>query len=274
MRVAVGDVRRAGEAIDLRDADVSGRTVVAAVRAPSDDRVQCPAPGPVHEYVGHVHGDVSVPVRAAVAAAARSTGATAPQEEDVAAAESARADVSVPDVDLAAARERVASAGDEEAALRERVARLSGRVEARREAGEPTAEAEAALADAARALSESETERLAAEQALDRARERARAARDARERRLALADRADNLRREARAHLASEHYDRFRAAVAAVPGDADPGDGPAAFEGDDVTAALAVARMAAVDAPVVVTDDLFDDAATARERLDAPVVLV
>ena len=60
----------------------------------------------------------------------------------------------------------------------------------------------------------------------------------------------------------------------AVPGDAEPGDGPEEYDGDDVTAGLAVVRMADLAAPVVLDCRRFDDAETARECLGAPVIRV
>ncbi|MFB6120024.1 MAG: hypothetical protein ABEJ68_02775 [Halobacteriaceae archaeon] len=274
MKLRFDGLDASGRAVDARGAEVSGAAVAAAVRDPDDGRVRCPDPGPVHEYVGHVRPEMATPVRAAVAAAARSRGATAPEDEDAAELDADRERIDVPEADVAAARRRAATAGADVADLREEVARLRGEIEARRELDADAADAEAALADATRRLSEAETERIAAEQALERARRVARDARDARERRLALADRADNKRREARERLARDHYGAFRDAVAAVPGDADPGPTPAAYEGDSVTAALAAARLADVRAPVVLACDRFGSAAAARDCLDAPVVLV
>ncbi|MFC6990001.1 hypothetical protein ACFQJD_17205 [Haloplanus sp. GCM10025708] len=176
-------------------------------------------------------------------------------------------------IDVAAIRRRVAEAGDDEAHLRERVAALRGRVQALREAdGETAADAEAELESAITELSEVETERIAAEQSLSRAEARERAARDRRERRLELADRLANLERGARADLAATVYDEFTAAVATLPGDGDAGGEPGEYDGDAVTAALGVARVAPLRAPVVLAADRFDDAATAADRLDAPVV--
>lgn len=273
MRLRFG-AERTGPAIDLRAVDVDGATVAAAIRDPDDDRVESPAPGPVHERVGHVHADVSVPLRAALAAAARSRGRSAPQDDAIAAAEAAIADADPVETDLTAARRRLATAEADEDALRERVARLRGRIEARRAVGEATEAVENEREEALRELSTAETERLAAEQALAAARERAREARDERERRLRLADRADNLRRAARERLAGELYPAFADAVERVPGEASPGTEPAAFAGSEATAALAVVRVARVAAPVVVGGEQFGSAAAARERLDAPVVLV
>jgi hypothetical protein len=147
-------------------------------------------------------------------------------------------------------------------------------VQALRETGADPADAEAELATATRELSETETERIAAEQALERARDRAETAHDRREKRLRLRDRKANLERAARDHLARQVHAEFRDAVAAIPGEGSAGTRPGAFEGDDATAALAVARVADLDAPLVLAVDRFASATAAADRLDAPVLHV
>jgi hypothetical protein len=69
-------------------------------------------------------------------------------------------------------------------------------------------------------------------------------------------------------------HDDFAAAVAAVPGDAHVGDEPAEYEGDPTTAALAVARVAEVRAPLVVSCGRFRDADAAVDCLGAPVIRI
>lgn len=268
--------------------------------------VRCPDPGPVHDRVGVVAPDATCRVRPALAAAARSRGLTAPQADEIARLERRIVDLDVPAVSLRDARRRVAEAAGSETELRERVAALRGRVQALREADADPTDAEERLVEATRRLSEAETERIAAEQVLDRARERAESARDDRERRLRLRDRKANLEREARAHLARQVRDEFADAVAAVRDDGSVGaerdgdvierdsneaaagatseDGTAAAirDGgpsprsppDGVTAALAVVRVADLDAPVVLACDRFPSAAVAADRLDAPVLYV
>lgn len=270
MRLVVDGDPLEGRAID---AEVEPARLVQAVRdgtAP-DLRVDAPTPGPGHGPLSVVPArDRSS--RVLVAAAARSRGHAAPQDRELAAVERRLRELTVPDVDLAAARRRVAEAGESRAELRERVATLRGRLSARRETGAPTGEVEAAIADATRRLSEVETERVAAEEALAAARERAREAREVRERRLRLQDRAANLRRAARAHLAAEVDDAVRAALARVPGEAWPADSPGQFEGDPVGVNLAAVRVADLDAPVVCVCDRFDSAAEAAAVVEAPVV--
>lgn len=273
MRVEVGGRTFEGRAVDLggrADADA----VVAAIRGePAGGvAVECPDPGPVHEHVGHVRAGMALHLRGALAAGARSLGETAPQREEVEAVRAELSSLSVPAADVDEVRRRVAEAGVSVERLRERVATLRGRVRALDETGEGSEAARADLREAVRELSEAETERVAAEQLRDRLEREARDRRDRRERRLELEDRVANLEREARAHLTESVYDRFRAAVEALPGDATAGDGPGKYDGDAVTAALAVARVAAVEAPVVVAVDRLGDAATAARRLDAPVV--
>lgn len=275
MRLQVGGARLVGEAFDVPGADPD--RLLAAVRSPDDPLVACRSPGPLHRHVGHVHPERSLRVSAAVAAAARSLGARAPQDAEVAAVEAELRGIESAAPDLADARRRLAAAGADRDALRERVARLGGRLSALREADadpEAIAAVESDLDEANRRLAEAETERVAAEQTLARVRAAARATRDERERRLELEDRAGNLRRAARRHLVEAHYERFAAATAAVPGDADPGTAPDEYRGPSTTAALALVRMGRVRAPVVLDVDCFPSASAARARLDAPVIRV
>ncbi|MFC4448621.1 hypothetical protein [Halorussus aquaticus] len=227
--------------------------------------IDCPDPGPVHDHVGVIRADMDLSVRSALAAAARTRGYTAPQADELAAVRERRDALDVPETDLERARRRVADASDATEEMRERVATLRGRVQALRDADADPADAETELADATRRLSEVRTERIAAEQALTEARDRARANRQRRRERLRLADRADNLRRAAREHLADEVRDAFADARDAVPDD---------DLGEVVEAALAVARVAAYDAPVVLAreTDPFESAAEVAEWLDGPVI--
>lgn len=275
MRIEVGGRSGAGRAVDLGGA-ADPAAVVRAIRgeAVAGVAVDCPAPGPLHEHVGYVREGMTTDVRGALAAAARSLGEAAPQRAALDAVRAELADLSVPDADLDEVRRRVADAGTAEERLRERVATLRGRAGAFEAAGDAEAAAEAReeLLAAASELTEAETDRIAAEQLHDRLEGEARALRDRRERRLELQDRAANLERAARERLADAVYDRFRSAVAALPGEATAGDAPGDYGGDPVTAALAAARVGAVEAPLVVATDRLGDAATAARRLDAPVV--
>ena len=271
------------------DPEAVGRAVRGGA-GPVD--VDCPEPEPVHEYVGVVRPGMGLSTRTALAAAARSRGLAAPHDEAVASVREELAGLSVPDagaeagVSPAAARRRLAGTEREVERLRERVATLRGRVQAAREAGHDPDEVQAELTEAARALSEAETERAAAREALDRAEERAREARDARERRRRLQDRAANLERAARAHLVDRLEDEFERALDALPAEggrsrpAEPApsrpDSPDRdpFDADPVAAALAVARVADLRAPVVLACDRFETPEAAADWLDAPVVRV
>jgi len=273
--------QRGNTAVDL-EAEVDPRTVARVVRGEAVDglrdgplegiHVAVPDPGPVHEYVGVIDGTDDPPLRAALAAGARSLGRTAPQDDAIAECEARLEEIDPPTVDVESARRRVAETGDRESRLRERVAQLRGRVQTLRERDDEGAleDAESKLAAATAELTEVRTDRIAAEQVLERATNRAREARDVRERRLRLEDRLGNLRRRAREHLAREVHGEFASALEAVPGEGNPGE----YEGDGTTAALAVARLADLRVPVVVACGRFPDAATAAATLDASVIRV
>jgi chromosome segregation ATPase len=273
MRVDRDGVERRGPAVDLRETDVDPAAAARAVR--EGTWVTCPDPGPVHERVSPVGPATTLSVRAALADAARTRGAAAPEDEALAGVRAELAALDPPAVDCAEARQRVAEAGDREAALAERVSELRGRLKALEETGNGTEadDARSEREEAVERLAEVRTERIAAEQALSQAREQAREARDARSRRLRLEDRAKNLRRDARDRLAASVRDAFAAAVDAVPGRGEV-DEDGRFAGDPVTAALAVVRVADLDAPVVLACDCFESPAAATARLEAPVIRV
>lgn len=269
MRVECGGVVREARAVDARDLDLSRANAVAAIRGiAAAVSVACPDPGPAHERIGEIHPEISVSTRAALAAAARSRGHTAPQDDRIAEVESELAELSVPSASLRSAREAVADRAEEVERLDERVAELRGRVRTLREREVEADEAEAELAAATRELTDARTDLIAARERHEAAAETARAARDARERRMKLEDRLANLRRAARESLAKTVTDEYRNAVAAAPWStpADP------FEAGDVTAALAAARIADLRAPVVLSCDRFRDPSAAADWLDAAVL--
>jgi len=309
--VQTPDRRLSGRALDLREwtgTDVDAEGLVAAVRrnqgdsdeAPADEgavsdpkeakaeaeveeaavehpvAVACPDPGPAHEYVGLVEPGMALRVRTALAAGARSRGLSAPQDEDLASVRTELADLTVPEADAAAARERLAGTESAVTAGRERVATIRGRIQAARDRGRETDDLREELRAAARKLSEIETEHAAAREALEQAERRAREARDARERRRRLEDRAANLARAARSHLVDALREEYVTALAAVPGSDRTGDpgGEEPFDADPVSAALAVGRVAQLRAPVVLAVDRFASADAAADWLDAPVVRV
>lgn len=287
MVVTIGGVSLRGRAIDLRGAGVSSERLVAAVyRAsvpgvaslcPPTVQVDCEPAGPVHEHLGSIPPrGTSFDLYDALVAAARSNGIVPPS---VGLLERTRAELAAVShglecVDRVSAKRRVADAGARERRLDERVATLRGRLEALREVGADTTAVEADLADAVGALTEVETERIAAEQRLEQVERAARTARGRRQRRLRLADRVANLRRRARHELVTAVFDEFVDALAALPGDGEVGSDVASYEGDRTTAALAVARIARVDAPLVLSAERFGSPAEAATRLDAPVIRV
>ncbi|MEF8774604.1 MAG: hypothetical protein V5A37_07790, partial [Halobacteriales archaeon] len=205
MRVLADGAVLTGRAVDCRPLAVDGRALVRAIRgAASPATVRAPPPTPVHEYAGHLREGVSVSVRAALAAVARGRGAAAPQDDELAAVEASLADLDPPEVDLAGPRERLAAAADADVdRLREEVAASRGALQVRNGAAAESPDAGDGLTEAIAELTEAETERVAARQAFERARGEARRARDVRQRRLRLQDRAANLRRAAREHLAA-----------------------------------------------------------------------
>ncbi len=270
MRVRVADETRTGTVVDLRNHDLEITAVAEAIREENADSpvaIDCPSPGPAHAHVGAVRAGMAWSLRPALAAAARSRGHVPPQADALADVRDLLDDLDAPAIDLRDARRRVAETTDAAEQLREEVATLRGRVRALREADADPTSAEADLAETTRLLSEAETERIAAEQTLARAREQARADRERRRERLRLEDRAANLRRDAREALADEVRDAFEESRAALPdGEAFP---------EPVGPALAVARVADLDAPVAVGSvGPFGGVDAVAEWLDAPVVRV
>jgi hypothetical protein len=290
VKVVYGAWSATGTAVDLRERGLTAETVLHAVRCDgavgtgtstqgggATLRIDCPEPGPVHGTVGVLGGDVAVRPREALAAVARQRGLTPPDADRIEELERELASVDTDDgaaSERQRARRRVSEAGSREAELRERVASLRGALRERRRLDEPTEELERELGEAARELTDVETDRIAAEEALAAARRAARDARDARERRLAIEDELANARRAARAWLVTRVADEFADALAAMPGEAVPGETAGTYEGDDVTAALAVVRIADVAAPVVLSCERFASAEAAAAALDTPVLTV
>jgi hypothetical protein len=272
-RCRVGDVVRHGRAITVECA-VDPQRLRRAIRNPGpapDDRVAvvAPAPRPVHEHVGHVHPEMGVKIRTALAGAGRSRGLTTPRDDELAAIRGELASIAVDTGDTAPHRRAVAETAAETERARERVAAARGRLEAAREHGLDVTEAASELEAAVRELSEVETDGVAARQRLDRARAAARDRRETRERRFRLEDRLANVERAARAHLVARLRESYADAIDAVPGSGRVDD---PFAADPVTAALAVARVGALSAPVLLDCDRFGSGARASEFLDAPVI--
>jgi hypothetical protein len=278
MKVRVADETRTSRAIDLREYDLAVAALADAIRgdeaADSAVAIDCQSPGPAHTHVGAIHAGMAWSLRPALAAAARSRDHAPPQADALAEVRDLLDDLDAPTIDLRTARRRVAETTDAAEQLREEVATVRGRVQALRAADADPTDAEADLAETTRLLSEAETERIAAEQTLARAREQARDDRERRRERLRLEDRAANLRRSARKSLADEVRGAFEVAREKLPVDAEP----------PVSTALAVARVAALDAPVVVgavesfgsagVVESFGGVDAVAEWVDAPVIRV
>lgn len=271
----VGEVVRRGRIVSV-SRDVDPATVAAAVRDGSRHwngktvAVAADPPTPVHEHVGCLREGMGLRTRTALARAGRTLGLSTPYDAELREVREALAPTNSDGAERLAEnkREAAAEAGATET-LRERVAAARGRLAVRREHGLETAPAEADLAAAVRDLSEAETSAAAAAQNLERARTKRQERRDELDERFRLEDRAANLERDARAHLADRLRERYAAAVADVPGGPSTGD---PFAVDGLTAGLAVARVADLSAPVVVACDRFDSPARASEWLDAPVI--
>lgn len=287
MRLVVGDTVREGRAVDASDLPVSLDAALAAIAdaganatdgGDTEVVVESAAPGPVHEHVGGVTAGMDLSVRSALAAAARSRGVTAPQDDRIETLRERLATFDPEPVSTRKQRRAVAEAGETVEQLRERVAALRGRVRALEEADADAGDARADLSTAVQRLSEAETDRIAAEQRFDAARAAARETRDARDRRLRLEDRLANCEREARSHLIERVAPDFAEAVAAVPGGdtattaASATTEPLLPDVQPVTGALAVARVADLSAPAVLACDRFETPARAADWLDAPVL--
>jgi len=263
--VSETDGRRVREWAD--ETPESGETTV-------DPEPAIPEPAAV---IGRVPTGASF--RRELAAAARTLGLSSSIRDELIEIRDAIAAIEVERVDLDAPRRRVAAASGEEERLKERVAALRGGVRARREIEAETDGALDDLESAAAELSAAQSERIAAEQALRRARERAAAARDDRERQLELRDRLRNRRRDARRELARKVYPGFRDALSGVPGvdPPDAGTEPAAYGGPTLAASLAAVRLAALDGPVALGAEAIEWLAERGEAapesvIDAPVV--
>lgn len=285
----IGAVVYCGRAISL-PRTVDPAAVVAAVRANGDGAeqpatgritVDCPPPQPVHEHVGYIHPEMGLRTRTALARAGRTLGLETSYDDDIAAAREELATVRSEldsttggDSDPSTGR-RAGTAGgrtvtgEKIESLREEVSAARGRLQACRDHGLDTAAAEAKLEAAIRKLSEHETESTAATQREERARRRARERRDRLERKLRLEDRVANLERNARRSLVDQLREAFAAAIEGVPGAAPSGD---PLSASPPVAALAIARLASLDAPVVLSTERFESAAAAHEVLGAPVV--
>ena len=250
--------------IDLSSYDLDPAAVATTVRA-ADGPFEL-EPTAAHEHVGCITPEMEFDRRAAMAAAARTRDVTTTVDDALASAREERRELEPIDPETTDARRRVAEAAAELDELREEVAAKRGRLNAHREHGDGN-KAEAEYLDAVRSLSEAETEYAAAVEQLEEAEAAARKARDERERQLQLVDRIDNLERTAR----EERVDAIRPAVEDAVR-AAPGDSTELATADGPTAAMALARVSELRAPVVLSCRRFSDVETAGAWLDASVI--
>lgn len=278
----VGRKRFRGVAIDLAAAVDSG-ALVAAIRGSGGEpvadaegpaiTVECPEPGPLFDHVGHLHPEMGLRTKTALARAGRSRGMETPYDDELAAARDRLAALGTPDREREARRTTVEDHEQAVAALREQVAAARGQLQARREAGGDTDQAAADLREAIRELTEHETAAIAARQELAATDAGARKRRDRHEQRFELEDRIANLERDARAWLVEQLGDAYAEALDALPEATTP-ERPSAdlFAADPVSGALAVARVGEPAAPIVLDCDRFDSAAAAHDWLGCPVI--
>lgn len=270
----VGDIVRRGRTIRLHCA-VEPSAVADAIASEStrEDRIAVvsASPPPVYDHVGCLRSEMGLRTRTALAKAARTRDLTTSYDEKLHAARSSLSELTVSSAETEPHRREAARTAEATDRLREAVATARGRLQARQENDLDPDSAAEDLSEAIRRLSEAETSQAAAEQSLERAREVTRAHRDRREQRFRLQDRVANLERAARASLVEQLRDEYVDALTSVPGEPPDGD---PFETESVTAALAIARLAESDSPLVVACDRFDSPMAASEVLDAPVIRV
>lgn len=275
MICTVDGTARSGRVVRL-PAGVAAQTVARAVRegcADDGDRevkIRARQPHGVHERVGCVHPEMGLRIRTALAEAARARGFSTAFDSEIRDCRDRLADLCVADVSTDEEREALAAASEETDRLREEVAERRGELTARRDGDGESGPVAQQFRDAARKLSEAETSATAARQTLRRRRREARDARDRLEQRLELEDDLANLQRRARSRLVDRVESAYESAVTAVPGSESRTD---PFDVDAVTAALAIARVADFDAPVVLACDRFDSPQAASAWLGAPVVV-
>lgn len=278
----MGAAVRTGEAVTVPEVDADRLATAVERDGPVEAgdgpsvTVDCPPPGSLHDYVSPVRQGMGLRARTALAVAARSRGLTTSHDEKLAAVRERLAELTVAAAASDEERRELAETTDTDR-LRERVAAARGRLRAAREADGDVAAASDELEAAVRELSEAETRAAATAQRLETARGRERDVRDRLERRRRLQDRAANLERDARAALVGRVRGEYARAVRSLEDVHPSTEGP--FEAPPAVAALAVVRVAAVDAPVVLDGGgrvgrTFADADAAAAWLDAPVIYI
>lgn len=250
--------------LDLRDSEFDPVALHDAVVIGIQDSEQYDALGPI--------GPSTESTRRLFAAAARTRGLTAPQDQQINRLESRLESIDVPSVDVVEAKQRVTNTARNEAALRERIATLRGRLQAERESGGATDETKSELETAAATLSEVSTDRIAARQRLLETERTARKARTSREERMKLADRLANRRRDARKVLARKVRPEYDNTVERIkPLLPDTNEAPT-----DIIDHLTAVAIATVDIPIVIAAGAtgITDEFAAASRLETPVWLV
>lgn len=278
VRIETAETQWIGRAIDLTQQPVDAQNLLAAIREGNDRTIEitCPRPGPVYDHVGRIRQGMELHTRTALAAVARSRGLCAPQDQERKAIHKRLSELELPEAveELDEIHKRVAETSADIDRLRERVARLQGKADAHRET-ESELETLTSLQDALRELSEVETERAAAKQRLERMRKRQRLVHDVQVERFELEDRAANLKRDARRYLVTKLTPAFEATVISLENHTTAGSGEfaeSAFEVDSVSTALALARLASIETPIVLECDRFDSVEAAADWLDLPVI--
>jgi hypothetical protein len=257
--VRAGERTWCGSVADLRDADVDSDDVATAVRgADGPVQVHCPTPGPLFDRVGHVHPEMGLRIRTALAVAARTRGLTPPQNAEIERLRAERDEIAIDEQAL----QHADPPDDDPRALRERVAELRGRIQALEASDRDASDEKAELRQAAARLSEAQTTRIAAAET----RRDARTERDRRERRLRLEDRIANRERDARSWLVERVREPYERVVFALDPGADPFDCPPPI------AALGILRVADQRGPVVLATDQFPSPAAAASWIEGPVV--
>jgi hypothetical protein len=275
----IGDVVRRGQVVTVEQS-VDPAAVVAAVREFDGDceaqiAVTADTPQPVHDHVGSLRREMRVQTRTALARAGRSRGLTTPFDDNLREARDSL-DSAIPESDpVEPYRRQLSETRAETERLRETVAAARGRLQARQTDDCDTEEAARNLETAIRRLSEVETEAVAARQQLEHARTNVRERRDRRERTRKLEDKVANLERNARSHLVAKLREEYETALSRIPEHTDiPTVDSDPFETDSLPAALAIARVADVAAPLVLACNCFESPEVASEWLDAPIVQI
>lgn len=255
---------------------VSPPAVVDAVRGdgPPHVDVSGASPGPVHSHVGFIHDGMGLRHRTALARAGRTRGMETPYDGELATLREKRErlDEAIDGEQSSTAathREQIAATDAEVSTLREAVASARGKLEVCRANDLETASAAEELRNTISELSERETEHHAARELLDRSQSNRRAKRDRLEERFRLTDRIANLERQARAFIVDDLHETYCEAFRRIAVLSPPKE---PFESSPVDAAIAIASIADLSAPIVLVADRFEDPANARAVLEVPII--